>query len=261
MTKATIAIPQAITFNELLRPRVDFRTRDFDRLAEQKGLRVRIDKTIRCSCVREVQGAPLARCVNCNGEGVIFYDTREARAIVQSLNYKRMLKEYGEILVGTYMITTQYRDRVSWMDRVTVLDGEAVYFQNIFPELRNKDESQEASELLVYEPIVVDKAFMFVDEYTAHRILVEDTDFTMVKRKLVLSDDLKQEMIDNDEAKKYISVRYRYLPTYYVMDVVKHIRNTKVLQPGHTEKVEPLPIHALMKESHHVKSDQGFDEV
>jgi len=250
-----------ITQQELTTARVDFKKRNFDILVEQKGLNLCHEKAIRCSCVMEVNGSPLSDCVSCNGSGWIWYDLKEIKGVLTGIGFDPKFMQYSRVNLGTANLTVRYDDaqRLSWFDRITLVDGQTVFHENIFPHLRTGDTV--AQELTTYSILEIDKIFLFIDANTQQQELVVGTDFTFSGRSITLSTELRNELIQQsgNDIKKCISIRYRHRPQYVVMDLQNDIRNTNVVTTGGSEELNHMPIHALVKRLHYVVGDKGFE--
>jgi len=249
-----------ISQTQLTTARVDFSKDDFDILIGQKGLVFRHEIAIKCSCNREVSGQPLPHCVDCGGVGVIFIEPELLKGVVQAVNYDPKNMNYSEINLGTAQLTTRYNQRLGWMDRITLCDGETIFMENVFPELREVDTVEELSALLTYVPKSLSKVYMFVAENTPQLELIEGTDYTVAEgsRKLVLSDAIKTSFKSSDEKKKYIGIRYLHEPQYIIMDIQKDIRNTRVVDSAGKENLKNLPINCIIKKVHYTLNDNGF---
>ena len=253
MAKKVIVSQQKLTT-----ARVDFAKDDFDVLIAQKGVIFLHEVSVKCSCIREVNGSALPSCPSCLGSGYVFIDPFEISGIVQAINFDPKVMQYSEVNLGTAQLTTRYSERIGWFDRVTLCDGETIFMENTFPQVREVNGVEELSSLLTYAVLSVVKAYMFIDNATPQVELVEDTDFTVDGRKFILSDAIKTELQSKGESKKFIGIRYLHRPTYLIMDIQKDIRNTRVIGVGGVESIKNLPINCIIKKAHYALNDTGF---
>lgn len=247
-----------ISQTTLTNTRVDFDRDAFDQLVTQKGLQLEHQEAVRCSCIREMNGNALPECINCSGSGYIYLEPHTIRGVIQSIGFNPKYMQYSQVNLGTAMLTTKYTERIGWYDKITIKDGETVFHENVFPFVRGVAPNDEASALLTYEPIKAEKVFMFVDPVSPHIELIEGVGFTIDGRKLILSNAIKQEMIDNNEDKRYITVRYQHRPSYLVMDIQHDVRNTRVIKGQGVETLQNMPIQCMLKKLHYILGDGGF---
>jgi hypothetical protein len=250
-----------ISQQQLTSARADFVADDFDVLVAQKGLVLQHEQTYKCSCIREINGSALSDCPDCHGGGYIFGEPCNIKGVIQAINYDPKFMQYSEINVGTAMLTVRYTNRLGWRDRITVKNGETVFMENTFPRLREVNGDQELSSLLTYNVLSVDKIFynQTIDPSSCKTQLElqQDVDYTIEGRKLKLSDDLMQQLIQDECEKAYISIRYTHNPTYLVMDIQKDIRNTLVIE-NDKETLKNLPINCVIKKAHFEIGDLGY---
>lgn len=245
-----------ISQQETTRLRVDFHDREIDILVRQKGLRLYTESSMKCACRGKGNGNPNPICINCNGCGFVFFDKKTVYGIIQAVGYNPKVNQYSELNVGTATLTLSYGERVGWMDRVTVRDGDNIFEEMCYPKLKTVGIDNLAVDLLVYEPTKMIRAEMYVDEVTPNVVLVEGTDYTIEGRKLILSTALRDTLTGTET--KSVSVRYKHLPTYLVMDVQRDIRNTVKMEVGGVMKVKNLPIFATLKKIHYLVGDNGY---
>lgn len=247
-----------ITTQQLGTQRVDFKKDDFDILVHQKGLELTHEITVKCSCIREINGNAKLTCIDCGGSGYIFIDPCTLRGVIQAIGFNPKKMQYSEVNLGTALLTMRYTERLGWMDRFTIKDGETIFMENTFPLVRTINGSPQMSSLLTYDPIKAVKVFMYVDDSTSQQELIEGTDFSLSGRKLILSDEIMGAAIAAGEQKKYISIRYRHRPQYLVMDVQRDIRNTRQIVAGGEEILNHMPVFCTLKKAHYILNDPGF---
>jgi len=255
-----------ITQQQLKSARVDFKADKFDILVEQKGLKLTHQYSVKCSCIREVNGSALPNCEICEGIGFTFNGSHILKGIIQAINFNPKFQQYSEVNLGTALLTTRYTDRLGWYDKIIVDDGATMFSENIFPIIRGTGITQKCSGLLTYVPIdflqplgsnVTMKAFLYVNT-TTQTELTYNTDYTFTGREMILSNALRDALIASGKDKYYIGVRYKHKPEYIVMDIQKNIRNSLVLNVGGGEELRHLPIHCTIKKTHYLLNGQGI---
>ena len=259
--------------NQLLTTaRVDFKPEKFNTLVEQKGLILTHEYGVKCSCIREVNGASLPNCNLCNGCGWTYHDPWNVKGVIQAINYNPKIAQYSEINLGTALLTTRYTDRLGWYDKITVEEGESIFSENVFPILRGTGIQERCSALLTYVPIdfeqplgsyVTMTAFVFQDVNTSLQLVYSDTptainEFGLDGREFLLNPILLTQLKNSNVDKYYVGVRYKHKPEYIVMDIQKNIRNTNVLKVGKTEELKHMPIHCTIKKTHYLLNSQGL---
>lgn len=111
-------------------PRADFKAEAFDTLVEQKGYRVLWEQGTFCSCYAE-SGQPDYNCPVCKGRGYIYFDPKEIRVIVSSINGHKEQNKLGLHEAGTAYLTPTSLDNVGYRDRFLFLDFTMKYSEVI----------------------------------------------------------------------------------------------------------------------------------
>lgn len=264
-TKAPIA------YNQLTSTRADFNETLFINLITQKGLQLRHEKYVPCPCRNRTSGQPNVKCADCYGTGAIYTDTVIIRGVIQALSKNPRFNQNGEVDEGSARLTVLYDDRVAWMDRITMLDGEDVFTETIYPIIRTINiipvpvapplTTTECSAITTYESVDVDLVLLFVDSTTQATELVLGTDYTVSGRKIILSNDLRDALaLLGANAFYQLSVRYRHNPQYLVNFADHNIRNTRVIENGSKQVVKKFPVSVVIRKLHFMLGDRGLAE-
>lgn len=252
----TTRVPISIT--RLTKSRADFETDAFEELVLQKGLRVQHEKNLACPCKDETSGQANVECVDCNGMGFLFKDPNIFRAVVQSVGFNNKGKAAGKLDDGNSSVTMVWTDRIAWMDKITVLDGEDVFYEIVYPKVRNIIAGgTECSALMTYVPLSVKDIHLYVDKSTPSVELVSGVDYTVNGRKITLSDDLRDNI--GSVGKYNLSIRYTHNPQYLVNTINKNIRNTRVIQNGAVDTLKKMPLNFTMTKLHYILGDKGLN--
>jgi hypothetical protein len=233
--------------------RVDFEKVDFDNLVKTKGVRLYHEEALRCACVSEQSGSAFPSCVNCFGVGFVFRNGSNVKGVVQSVGYNPKYTQWSEVNAGTAMVTARFENRLAWMDRLTIMDGEGVFTETVYVKELIIGGQTKLIGLCTYEPLDVSVAYRFEGESVSNVLLAEGTDFELTGRKLEL---LTGSIGTNRSI--HVSLRYRHRPQYIVMDIPKDVRNTRVVESGGVEKRKSLPVNAMIKKVHYFMGYQGI---
>jgi len=106
--------------------RVDLDKSDFDALVWQKGYDVYVDKAMKCPCRNTPDSQALSNCRNCGGSGWIFFNRKETRMVLQSMNANNRYQEWSEEKLGTVRITSLNKEQLTYMDRITIKNGYSI---------------------------------------------------------------------------------------------------------------------------------------
>jgi len=232
----------AITTTELNNERVDFGTRDFKQLVQQKGLAMTHEKAVQCPCRIKENGNASPNCTSCSGSGWQFKDAEEIRGVIQSVMMNPKVAETIRLDLGTATITTNNSEKLAWHDRLTLIDGESIYSENLYIS-----QSTTWYDYSTYPPEEIEYALLFIDDETPTTDV--SAYISVVDRKITL--DLAAAGLSGF-TEYQVSIRYTHKPQYYVMDIQKDIRNTRKIQGGGTDVLENLPVNGIIRKVHYV---------
>ena len=163
------------------KPRVDFRGGDFDATVWQKGLDVVISNSIECPC-KSTNNNNLSVCENCRGTGWVFINSTQDRAILSSINFSTEYKDWSVEKIGTINVTLQRRGFLSYMDKIIVKDSQVIQSEVIYPKVFNSN----FFSYTIYDISSVVEIFQFVTPTEKLALLVEGTDYTVERNKVLL---------------------------------------------------------------------------
>lgn len=236
-----------ITKQDRVDSRADFTVRKFNQFVQQNGLKVVIEKAIACACRNRKSHAALSGCVNCEGLGIQFVEPTETTAIIQGVTYDMKNFQYSDESLGAAQMTVEYAYRISYFDKITLLDGESVFTESVW---FNKEESGGVtlSRFLTYEPLEIEYVYKWLGESVEHEKLEQDVDYTLSGRKITL--------INSTNNEERIGIRYKHKPVYLVMELNHDIRNTITYEKGQFS-LERLPVAAILKKMHLVSMGEA----
>lgn len=117
--------------------RVDVIPGDFDRLVEQKGINVKIYRSMYCPNVKSVDGAEHEiDCPMCNGSGYIDLDPIHTKAFLQTQELEKNQGQAGYHDGNTVLATFKIGIEVQYFTLVELCDFTDIYYQRV---LRNED--------------------------------------------------------------------------------------------------------------------------
>lgn len=223
---------------------------DFERLIIDYGYDVTLERAIRCPCTNANQGYAVTSCINCGGSSWFFTPVVDTTLVLQSMGANKKYENWTEENLGTVNITARYVDRVSFMDRITLIDSVTEFSQllNVFRGSRGKYQAY-----TIYNPIEILFCYQFVGEDKVLKQMVLNTDYTISNNLItfVLLKNMK------DERPFQISVRYSHHPQYHVIDIQRDIVTQKRKKQCTGEAVtENFPVRATAKIAHNVLDAQ-----
>jgi hypothetical protein len=242
----TKTIIQATPPSLIQQSRVDFDKSDFDALFPQKGYSAIWEKSFKCGCNTEGNDHPNSTCKNCGGVGWIWVNPTQTRIITHSNNINTQFKEWSELKLGTVSMTFRDPFKLSYFDKVTLLESEAVYTERLYPfELDG-----ETYAFSLYPIISIEAVLLFVDDSTKLTLLIQDTDFTISDNIITFS--------DNSYDEKTVTIRYIHRPEYRIVDIPRESMVTPVKNSVTGKSNDVLmPIHAIAQRTHLVQDSEN----
>jgi len=243
--------PSSPPFNTLT-PQVYFQKNDFDVLIWTHGYNVIIEKALCCPC-KSKGGDNLSNCKNCGGSGWIFINPVQTKAILSSQNQTTAFKDWSEVNMGNVNITVRDIDKLSFMDRITALDGESLYSQTAYPKIYQGI----LFAFLDYTPKAIQEVFMFRSSTEKLILLSNGSDYTISGEKIILDTKfiLNGEPVLNDMT---LSLRYVHAPQYYVIDLKRDVITTPTAE-SKGNKFTQMPISAQGRRAHYVLDRQNYN--
>ncbi len=198
--------------------RADFKPELFDKAIYQKGYRILWEQAMFCSCYRGTSGQPDYNCPSCYGKGYIYFDPKEIRAVVTSINGHKEQINVGLYDMGTAYLTPRSTDNIGFRDRFTFMD-----FTTKFSEVIVRDSGNQFinTDNLRYKAL---------DMYM---VRVLDTVY-MRGKDFDLSKDGKQMVWNtNVPSGTMYSVLYSTNPVYVAMGPIHELRGSYSMLKAH----------------------------
>lgn len=232
-------------FNPSFHP--DFREKNFESAIKSKGAEVIFEKSLKCPC-KGRNTEHLSSCKNCGGSGWVFINPVKTRMLVQSVSFNPQYESWGVYGSDISSISALNEDKLSVMDRVTVLDSESEFSEVLHTNMRDGLNYS----YTVYEIIDVYYVGLFMKDDEKLLKLESGKDFSYEGRKVTLSSDFSA----YDRELSFV-VRYKHHPQFHIVEMVRDSGYTKKLE-GRFEKTSLLPIHARAKRAEVIKDIENF---
>jgi len=203
-------------------PEVYLRQRDFDQLITRFGYNVYLDRFLPCPCKEEGVNSPRLTCKNCFGTGWVLVERIQTKAYVASMNYPTQYKDWSIENIGTSRITTLSSQPLSFMDRVVLYEEKNFYSELVYP-------IQDGNNLVAfcaYPPIEITCCKIFQGE----EVPLLDIDPSLIEiddEGRIILNNIANYLYNRSEyiysSKTGISLRYSYLPSFHIIDVVRNL--------------------------------------
>ena len=235
---------QAQVYNET-NLRVDFDPDKFNSRVQEKGINVLWEKMAACPCRKDITSQAISNCVNCQGTGFTFYDSKQIRAMISGASGSKNFQQWSEVLQGTVNISVDPYYKLGWYDKIVVIDADTVFSeQKLIETSYIAQDGHSASFNLHYPVLEVSNIFKFNSELSSlETINLSLVTINLVNRKNIT---IQYDFDVNDK----ISINYLYNPTYLIIDLLNDYRNTYTKFKRPEEFLGKMPIRALAKKLH-----------
>lgn len=230
------------TYNPALQnTRADFNRADFETLIAQKGRRVIIEKALQCPCKGKSTNQQ-SNCRNCGGTGWVFINPKETRLVLQGMNITPNYKAWSEEITGDLKVTASDTEELTFMDRLTLEDGRAIFNEVLFFKTRGENVFAFTS----YNIKEVRYAGYFKGTDEKFQKLNFGTDYTFEKNIIKLVNPA----IVAIQGEISITIRYVHAPQYLMIDMKRESMESFVMEG--TEKTIHLPIAGTARRQHYI---------
>lgn len=223
--------------------RVDFHKPDFDDLIAQKGRDVQIERALACPC-KGTDTNQSSKCKNCGGTGFSWVNAYQTRMVSQKVNLVNDFAPWSEENRGFVSLSFNANEELTWMDKVTFLDGEAIFNQVIWL----KESGNTVYAYTTYPIKQIKYLGVFIDDDTKYKQLVEGTDFTYEDNVItIISDDVIQ---TDDVTQTNLTIRYKHAPVFYIVEMKREVMETFEYRDG--ERLYHMPVSAIARRAHYI---------
>lgn len=251
MTIITQTPPSGSSF-----PQTNFIRDKFDSLIWQKGYDVIKESAIKCPCISKNTNQQ-SNCKNCGGSGWVFINKVKTRMVMHSMNVSTKFKEWSEENVGTSSVSCMAADELSYMDRITTLDGNAIFGETLF--LKENNDTWYWNTIYDIKEILY--IGLFISTQVIFKELVYGTDYVYSGNRITFlkADDYIDPLASEQDIS--ITIRYVHAPQFHVIDIQRETMQSFVKIGGGKEEVIDLPVHCIARRSHYVLDRQNFDST
>lgn len=239
-------------------PKANLVKNKFDVLIDQHGYDVTHEKAVRCPCVSRNTNQQ-SNCKNCGGTSWVYITKHETRMILHSMNMTTKYKEWSAENIGTASVTAYGYDEVAFMDRITVLDGNAIHTESLF--LKKHDDTYYFN--TIYDIKEIEYLALFIGVNDTLVPLVYGTDFTYSGNRIefLTAQDYVDSSADLDvlEIDMSITIRYKHAPQLHIIDLQRETMQVFVKVNGIEDGAFDMPVHAVARRTHYVLDRQNFD--
>jgi len=239
-------------------PRVDFSKKNFDDLIAQKGYLIKVYSATYCPCRRDSTTQALNTCKSCEGKGWLWKTIPiEVLGVISSINLNKTYRyNWSELLIGTAMLTLPQEFQLSYFDKIIMMDSESIYSQ--LSKKSGVDIGTFHNYPIHYNVTELLDAYIW-DEDNKLAIPIDIQNEAEIKINVDGSAILVEKTLfpinSNDQI---ISVRYKYNPTYLVVELLHDFRNSYAKQKLSKETILKLPVQAMIKQLHLTNLETGI---
>lgn len=227
----------------------DFYKSDIYATIRDKGYDVIHEKVYICPCKSKNAVAVLQDCENCGGSGWVFANPTKTKMLLKGISNQRKYEQQGQEDLGMVEITAWEEDKLSKMDRITIIDGTTEHKEVLYPSLKDDDSQRFA--YTKYNIKSIDNIAVFIDSETKLTRLTEVTDYTFYDNVILFNASF------NSNLDMSVTIRYVHAPVYHVWDISRDSMRSTVVTNGKSEEIV-LPVHALGKRAHLIQDAENF---
>jgi hypothetical protein len=225
--------------------RADFNRSDFETLIAQKGRNVILEKALQCPCKGKSTNQQ-SNCKNCGGTGWVFINPKETRLVLQGMNITPNFKAWSEEITGDLKVTASDTEELTFMDRLTLEDGRAIFNEVLFFKTRGTGSSAVTFAFTSYNIKEVKYIGYFKGTDQPFQKLNFGTDYTFDKNIIKIINPA----IVPVQGDISVTIRYIHAPQYLMIDMKRESMETFVMEG--TEKMVHLPISGTARRQHYI---------
>ncbi len=212
----------------------------FDALIWQHGREVIHETALRCPCKSD-ESNQLSTCKNCGGTGWTFINPKQTRFVVTKVNAITEFKDWSDKIRGMINFSCIEDEQVSYMDRITLLAGNAIHNEVI----HFKKQDGVTFAYCAYNIKKVLYCARFVNDTTAYQRLTLGVHYS-IENNIVRIIDSGIAAIEDLS----ITIRYYYAPQYHVMEMVRETIQSWRRHPG--KELQSLPVSGVAQRAHYI---------
>lgn len=221
-------------------PKVDgFNPNDFNSAIWENGFKIRHERAVVCPC-KLSGGAADTRCHNCLGSGWVFINPIDTRAFITSINKSTTYKEWSPQFIGTVAVTMMNADRLSFMDRLTLMERDSVMSEGlnvqIHPTLAKRF-------VFCTYPVDTIESIFILNSVSTPLTLLTASQYSINPNNPFIVE------LAQGVTPIYISITYRHKVTYNVIDIPHDFRISKSYDDNGKKKTEEMPVQAIARKT------------
>ena len=164
--------------------------------------------------------------------------------LLHSMNRETKYKEWSEERMGNVSISASDKDQIGFMDKITLLNGNSLHTQVLYPVEYNG----ELISYLNYPVVEIMECFLYINADQKLKKLEQDSDFFVSGNLFRLNLKYK-----NTIPYLQVSIRYRHLVVFHVVDITRDIMVSNTLNEV-TGREEPinLPLSGVGRRAHYI---------
>lgn len=233
-------------------PRADFNVNDFQHLIYQKGRRVWFEKAIQCPCKSPAINQQ-SNCKNCGGGGWIYINGKETRMVISGVGVVNDYKAWSEESRGMINISCRDSEQLTFMDRLTLLDGKSINQEVVFPKPQGTGALAQNGDYLCWTTYPIKQLLMggaFISVNQKLTLLGTDDIELGVGNILKIKAAFIATLTDEVKASLAITLRYYHAPQYYIVEMKRETMQTFKFELG-TEKLQNMPLSGIARRAHY----------
>lgn len=228
----------------------EFDLNSFEAALWSKGYSVTVEQAFKCPC-RTNSNQPLTDCKNCLGTGWIFVNPVKTKALITSINKDTKYKSWSEELIGTVSASLMYKDGISFMNRITLVNNSKIENKSKYSDtVRIRDIDADPFVFLAYKPIDVLSVYAFNGSDKALVKIPEGSYSISPTNDYVL--DIDYDFSSMPDFNGYLTVLYSHELQYHVIDIPHDVRNSYIKNEDGQEEQINLPVNAYARKAQNV---------
>jgi hypothetical protein len=228
-------------------PKVDiFKRDDFNEALWENGYDVMLEEAIACPCKGTSSDAK-SNCSNCLGTGWIFINPIKTKAFISSINRNTKYKEWSPELIGTIAVTFMNVNRFGFMDKVTLMKHYGMMSETL--TARTNTTAGTAYQMFSFATYGIKeiRSVFVYDGEDSPLIKIPSNEYRINPNNSNVIDIKSTSFTEEFNGK--ISVSYKHLVTYNILDIPHDLRITKEYSNSGKRETQEMPVQAIARKA------------
>ncbi len=222
----------------------------FDTLIWQHGRTVIHESAIQCPC-KSTTSNQQSTCRNCAGTGWVFINKKETRMVITKVNAVTEFRDWSEKVRGMINISAIEDEKISYMDRITLLDGNSIFNEVLHFQIQDGV----MFSYTVYNIKSILYCAMYVDNNNAFTRLELGIHYSIENNVVrIIDNGIKTIFTDNPELG--LTIKYYHAPQYHILEMGRETMQSWRKHPG--KELESLPVSATAQRAHYIADMQNL---